>query len=641
MAKRSLDDLDDPSKILRRRQAASSPLAHPLGQQFEPYELRQQSRERWLVATQEATLLLINPPEPQRSYSDRSSSALGAEPPPLSVLGSMGEWKVASSNQTRWVTLSLGHVSRVTAVVLQSGSLAHVFSGWVTALRVAYSSAEECPAGDSTDWIEVERELLTGCSSDPVQEHRIFLREQLWAAHIKLTPTRWKVAAALASNEDLTPKISMRAAVLVTLERFAPPEASGLRRRRTEPTPGTASIATFFNLCRGPQIVARTDTVMPETTGALYLIAADGSGNRLRVGNLHATDSIASSESERSVGARLEFEDDYIEASRFLTASQECTVEVGEDQAAARPQLTLQPTELAYGCTRGARVSIASGVSHEEASGTVVSVSPSGEAIISVDNADTPRSFSAWANSHFAKIPRALCALRIDARPATIVMSPGVHHPPGTRLLVMRDGALVDAAVANWLGVDYGNRHTLVFADGTHTVDLNTYNHTVQRFESAAAFEACRAAYCQKLIDEGRFVEDAITGRCLKIEEQLLNITIASGDEAVITSAADLARLPAEDLVWELGARIAVGDRVRYRGRLGFVGFHNDEGALVTLGLEEHGRFYCGRPLGRSKCGGQRGSGRSCDSCRRFKHDSDALLSPSRARNLKLLHVEL
>ena len=81
------------------------------------------------------------------------------------------------------------------------------------------------------------------------------------------------------------------------------------------------------------------------------------------------------------------------------------------------------------------------------------------------------------------------------------------------------------------------------------------------------------------------------------------------------------------------------GDRVRHSGRMGFIGFHNDEGALVHLGREDPRRFYCGwRNVQRGACGGSRGSGVPCDSCRRFKEDNAELLAAT--ANPKLLHVE-
>ena len=50
---------------------------------------------------------LINPPESSRTYSSQGEAA---EAEALSVLGSKGEWKVASHDRSRWLALDLGSV---------------------------------------------------------------------------------------------------------------------------------------------------------------------------------------------------------------------------------------------------------------------------------------------------------------------------------------------------------------------------------------------------------------------------------------------------------------------------------------------------------------------------------------------------
>ena len=158
---------------------------------------RRMSRERWSAAVSSITLELINPPESSRTYSDGYTGGAA-----LSLLGSKGEWKVASNNHSRWLTLSLGGVRCVQAIVVQSGSLQHSFSGWVQQLRVAYSCDDELPhpksdgegategaldraalsektgaADQGGGWIDCGRDLITNALSDPTVEHRVFLRE--------------------------------------------------------------------------------------------------------------------------------------------------------------------------------------------------------------------------------------------------------------------------------------------------------------------------------------------------------------------------------------------------------------------------------------------------------------------------------
>ena len=58
--------------------------------------------------------------------------------------------------------------------------------------------------------------------------------------------------------------------------------------------------------------------------------------------------------------------------------------------------------------------------------------------------------------------------------------------------------------------------------------------HCAQRFESAASLAAARDDYCFAMATRGAWVEDAVTGRVLRIEEQLLNIEMAVGEGSVL-----------------------------------------------------------------------------------------------------------
>ena len=102
--------------------------------------------------------------------------------------------------------------------------------------------------------------------------------------------------------------------------------------------------------------------------------------------------------------------------------------------------------------------------------------------------------------------------------------------------------------------------------------------------------------------------------------------------------------------MWTLGdPTLASGDRVRANGRLGFVGWHNDEKARVQFGTEQGytKRLYCGRNVGaRALGGGNEGDGRcgpdkgpACASCRRFLEANQSLLGDE-SRNVNLLQVE-
>ena len=54
------------------------------------------------------------------------------------------------------------------------------------------------------------------------------------------------------------------------------------------------------------------------------------------------------------------------------------------------------------------------------------------------------------------------------------------------------------------------------------TADLNEFNHSFQRFASAAEYESARSSYCEEVRKQLEFVEDAITGSDLPIAEQVI-----------------------------------------------------------------------------------------------------------------------
>ena len=487
-------------------------------------------RRLWAAAIdQAAERELVNPSETARTYSHAEDAEGGA----VSVLGSRGEWKVASHDKSRWLALDLGSERCVHALVLQCGAIERTFSGWVTRLKVDHSSAEAPEAGD---WTEC-REVLTGCGSDPMKEHCVHLHAKVYARHLRLTPVAWRVAGVLSTREDLEPHISMRAAVLVSVDA------------------GTTAL------------------------GDVYCFSA---------------------------------------------------------RASALP--------------RGTRVALASSVSRQEACGTVVGDDAQGRAVVSIDNTRTRRAFMSWAAGFFGKGARGTVhGVAVAPQPGALLPAPAVQHAPGTRLLVLREGALLDATVSGAsLGAAHGSTRELELPmRGRAIVDLNALNHCVNRFESAAAFESARQQYCAAVAARGAWVEDAITGRVLKIEDQLLNITMATGAGAVAMDAATLAKTPAADLVWTRGAPLTSGDRVRHRGRLGYVGFKNDESATLSLGKADGAarRFCCGRErdLGgggsNGKCGGLDGSGPLCQSCRRFNEENAPLLDAH--ANPRLHHIEL
>ncbi|KAL1503443.1 hypothetical protein AB1Y20_011931 [Prymnesium parvum] len=105
-----------------------------------------------------------------------------------------------------------------------------------------------------------------------------------------------------------------------------------------------------------------------------------------------------------------------------------------------------------------------------------------------------------------------------------------VHLPAGERLVVVCDGRLRDASVERWLGLEAGNAHELRLDGGggqVVRVDLHERNHAHARLD-AAAFAEVRREYLAQVRDDFAVVEDAITGNNLRVEDQVLNLTLVT-----------------------------------------------------------------------------------------------------------------
>ena len=137
---------------------------------------------------------------------------------------------------------------------------------------------------------------------------------------------------------------------------------------------------------------------------------------------------------------------------------------------------------------------------------TVMEVKP-GSITCAIDNSDEQMKLS---HSQRTTIP--ICAT--------------ILRPVGQRLMVLHEGKLADATVvASPSDPSKPARHLLLLPTGTEiNLDLNEFNHCVQRLESVAAYEAARASFCESLRDSCATVQDAITGTQLQVEDQTLQI---------------------------------------------------------------------------------------------------------------------
>ena len=151
--------------------------------------------------------------------------------------------------------------------------------------------------------------------------------------------------------------------------------------------------------------------------------------------------------------------------------------------------------------------------------------------------------------------------------PTPVYVSPvaeNVELKPQTKVLFLQDDQLVDGRVQRCV---HKRRFELQLLDkdgavpssgggdkasSTKEMDLNGMNYCEQRFGSAREFEAARLEHCQQLASSLELVEDAITGKKLKIREQLLyidlNMTSSAKTKAAPAGSAKAARANWDDL---------------------------------------------------------------------------------------------
>lgn len=111
------------------------------------------------------------------------------------------------------------------------------------------------------------------------------------------------------------------------------------------------------------------------------------------------------------------------------------------------------------------------------------------------------------------------------------------QYKGGERLLVLIDDRLVDATVVD-KPLNAGSLHTLSIEPAARqgaeisrpsqqnkvrqlNTDLNSFNHCQQLFSSVFEYEETRVTYLRKLVDKLAYVQDAITGNRLSIDDQV------------------------------------------------------------------------------------------------------------------------
>ena len=77
-------------------------------------------------------------------------------------------------------------------------------------------------------------------------------------------------------------------------------------------------------------------------------------------------------------------------------------------------------------------------------------------------------------------------------------------------------------------GTIRANVTTIAETTAPLTAALNDFNHSVQRFDVVAEYEAARTSYCEDIVEREQLVEDAITGNMLRIKDQTLHVSTAT-----------------------------------------------------------------------------------------------------------------
>ena len=154
--------------------------------------------------------------------------------------------------------------------------------------------------------------------------------------------------------------------------------------------------------------------------------------------------------------------------------------------------------------------------------GTVVELSGTAGYTFQVDNAETVEVLSLWVADGITVAP------------------PQQQYRPNQHLLVEYDGALMEAKVeACAMDPLKPSRHALRLESDEAAkpvlMDLNPYNHCVRRLDSAATTMVAYLSFVQGLLHDGQRVEDAITGKQLLIDEQLVFIETQTGETATDT----------------------------------------------------------------------------------------------------------
>ncbi|CAE7773870.1 unnamed protein product, partial [Symbiodinium sp. CCMP2456] len=306
--------------------------------------------------------------------------------------------------------------------------------------------------------------------------------------------------------------------------------------------------------------------IAADVIGPIHLV--DGSldsGEARYLGELLTVEDARTTKPDKDgFDARLDWvETGWQESEGILDADSMCTVQVllrrvGETLEYARKRgstvrLRVKPTRLAYAASEpGLRLGLSSPSSVQDRLATVVSFSDSGEVLVKVDGGEEEM---------------------LDPRPSTVVVASTVERDAKSCCSTTKSISSRQKCLATWEGV----RYTTAGASEEHEVDLNEMNHSLQRFASLQDYEATRIEYCKKVVEDGRYIEDAITGNRVDISEQIVRVQMEVRQHQ---DADSIRHMAFDDLEWISDTVFHLGDRVWAQGREGIVEH-----------LQKHGRY--------------------------------------------------
>ena len=123
------------------------------------------------------------------------------------------------------------------------------------------------------------------------------------------------------------------------------------------------------------------------------------------------------------------------------------------------------------------------------------------------------------------------CAVgRREFGAVVVLVSVAVQRAIGQQLVILHDERLVDATViAAPSDSDSDSSrptyHRVLLSSGDEVgLELNEFNHCIQRLENVNEYEQARLSFCEHLCSSSTFVQDAITGISLRVEDQTLQI---------------------------------------------------------------------------------------------------------------------